>query len=258
MSNQVQTVQPPSKVQSGQPRRKFMKPTKKRLKSRIAIAGSSGSGKTRLALEISQLLGRTALIDTEYQSASHFADDYDHYGVMELDTFGTNDLVSALQEAADPANGFDCVVIDSFSHFWEGNGGLLEQQSIFEKTVNKNMAWMKTNPLWREQVSAIMNCPLHVILTLRTKNDWQSVEDRGKEKLKIVGTKPITRDNFEYELDLLVNLGREGQDYSCEVAKSRCPAMSGKAQNNVDATFFQPYFDWLKPSEKPPAQENLV
>ena len=67
----------------------FTKATKQNATIKLAITGPSGSGKTYSALLIAKGLGgKTALLDTEYGSASLYADFFDFDTWDELDPSG--------------------------------------------------------------------------------------------------------------------------------------------------------------------------
>jgi KaiC/GvpD/RAD55 family RecA-like ATPase len=105
----------------------FKKATRKAVKARIAVMGPSGSGKTWTGITMLRGLvgptGRIAVIDTERGSAQLYSDLTD-FDVLELDTFGPELYVKAIEMAA--AEGYDGLLIDSLSHAWMGKGGALE------------------------------------------------------------------------------------------------------------------------------------
>src|ERR1700748_2905977 len=86
------------------------------LKGRVAFCGPTGSGKTWTALGWARQLGdRVALIDTERRSASLYADEF-QFDTCAIDPpYNPQKLTDALHDAA----GYDVVVCDSISHFWE-------------------------------------------------------------------------------------------------------------------------------------------
>src|SRR5690606_34635021 len=101
----------------------FKKATKSQAKLRMAITGPSGSGKTYTALSVGTPLGRIAVIDTERGSASKYADLFD-FDVLELTEYNPRNYIEAIRAAC--AGGYDVLIIDSLSHAWSGQGGVLE------------------------------------------------------------------------------------------------------------------------------------
>src|SRR5678810_1497531 len=96
----------------------FVKATRKKVKLKLAVTGPSGAGKTFSALRLAKGLGsKVALIDTENDSASLYGGsfDFDVSGISP--PFQHEKFVAAINEAVKA--GYDVVVIDSASHFWE-------------------------------------------------------------------------------------------------------------------------------------------
>ena len=102
----------------------FKKANKEQIKLRLALTGPSGSGKTMSSLAIASHLGnRIALIDTEHSSANRYAELFD-FDTCQLTNFHPHNYIQAIKTAS--SSGFDLLIIDSFSHAWQGKGGILE------------------------------------------------------------------------------------------------------------------------------------
>src|SRR5690242_19965331 len=109
----------------------------------MALVGPSGSGKTYTALKIATNLvpsGKVALIDTERGSASKYAKLF-KFDVLELRNYHPEAYIKAIKAAAD--NGYDVLIIDSLSHAWNGDGGVL---SIVDKKGGRFDAWKDVTP----------------------------------------------------------------------------------------------------------------
>ena len=92
----------------------FIKATKKQSKLRMALFGTSGSGKTFSALRIATGLGKKiAVIDTERGSASKYSDRF-NFDVCELEKPTVDNMVKTISEAEE--NGYDVLIIDSLTH----------------------------------------------------------------------------------------------------------------------------------------------
>ena len=111
----------------------FRKATRKQVKLRMGLVGPSGSGKTYTALRIAHALadgGLVAVIDTERGSACRYADAPNPDGgrfdfvVADLEKFSPQDYTRAIRAAEDA--GAAVLVIDSISHAWEGEGGVMD------------------------------------------------------------------------------------------------------------------------------------
>lgn len=238
----------------------FQKAVKHESKLRLAIAGPSGGGKTYTALSIGTALGRTAFVDTEHGSASKYADLFD-FDVVNFDApFHPDRFVEAIQGAANA--GYDVVILDSLSHAWNGSGGLLEivdQIAKRMRTSNTFAAWKDATPIQNRLVDAIVSSPIHVIATMRSKQEYvlEQVERNGRtiSQPKKVGMAPVQRDSFEYEFDVYLDMTI---DNDAIVGKTRCPALTGKvfARPGKDiATILQ---DWLSGETPPPAPPKSV
>lgn len=207
----------------------FQKAVKANARLRMCIAGPSGSGKTYTALAIAGQLkngGRVALVDTEHGSASKYADTFD-FDVLELaPPFHPDHFCQALTEAAKA--GYAVVILDSLTHAWSGTGGLLEIVDGIAarmKAPNSFAAWKDATPIQNRLVEAILTAPLHVIATMRSKQEYVlTVDERGKQIPRKVGMAPQQREGFEYEFDVF---GEMDQDNTLIITKTRCPALTG-------------------------------
>ncbi|TVR02147.1 MAG: AAA family ATPase [Desulfovibrionales bacterium] len=181
-------------------------------KIRLGLIGPSGSGKTYSALLIAQGLGgKIALLDTERGSGSLYAD-LCAYDVAELTPpFDPARYVKAIQGAAEA--GYDVLIIDSLTHAWAGEGGILEFVDRATQAVKNNFAaWREASPKHNALVDAMLGAPLHIIATIRSKTAWEVVKDErtGKTKPVKIGLAPIQRDGLEYEFTAVLELSVDG------------------------------------------------
>ena len=125
----------------------FQKAQRKQAKLRLALCGPSGSDKTYSALLIAQGLapeGRIALIDTERGSGelySHLAD----YDIATLTPPYTPDRYIALIREAEQA-GYAVLIIDSLSHAWTGQGGVLDMHEKAATAAKGNTVYRYNLP----------------------------------------------------------------------------------------------------------------
>ena len=119
----------------------FEKVTRQRAKLRMALTGVSGAGKTLGALYIAYGItndwGKIALIDTEHERARFYANRSDlGTGEFLYSSFAppySPDRYKALVTEGAAAVGPDGVVIvDSFSHAWNNEGGILDLKEKVE------------------------------------------------------------------------------------------------------------------------------
>ncbi len=203
----------------------FHKATKQQSFLRMALIGPSGSGKTYSALRIATGLGKKiAVIDSERGSASKYADEF-NFDTLELDTFSPREYIEGIEAAA--AAGYDVLIIDSLTHAWIGKGGILEmhdQATAREGGSNSYTAWRTVTPEHNRLVDAMLQAPIHVIATMRSKMEYvQEKDDRGKTVVRKVGLQPVQRDGLDFEFDVV---GDMDSSNTLVISKTRCRALS--------------------------------
>jgi len=223
----------------------FQKAVKHESKLRLAITGPSGAGKTYTALNIAKhLAGPVAFLDTEHGSASKYADLFE-FDVMELqppyhpDRFG-----EAIRDAA--ASGYKVIILDSLTHAWSGTGGMLDLVDQIGKRMGGNSfaAWKDATPIQNRLIESIVGAPIHVIATMRSKQDYaQEKDDRGKTVVKKVGMAAQQREGFEYEFDVVIDLDI---DHNGIVNKSRAPILADKVIAKPGREVADMLNEWLK------------
>lgn len=236
----------------------FRKAVKQEAKLRLAIAGPSGSGKTYTSLAIATALGGpVAVVDTEHGSASKYADVFDFDTLRLTPPYHPDRFVEAIEAAA--SEGYNVVVLDSLSHAWNGTGGLLEivdQIAIRMKTSNTYAAWKDATPLQNRLVEAILRADLHVIATMRSKQDYvQEQDDRGRTRIRKLGMAPVQRDGFEYEFDVFMDMDMDNNGI---IGKTRCPALTNRVFAKPGADIAGILSEWLagEPAPVRQAQEK--
>lgn len=240
----------------------FVKAVRSQRKLRAAFDGPPGGGKTfttirlAFAMKAAGLCSRIAVIDTENNSASLYAGESPdgepwEFDTMNLKQFNPDQFTNAIKTAA--KEGYDCVVVDSLSHAWVGAGGALDL--VDQKGGNKFTAWKDVTPLHRGMIDAIIQSPIHVLATMRSKVEYVLEEDeKGKKVPRKVGVAPVQREGMEYEFDLYCSLDATNQ---MRVTKTRCSPMNARTAVKPGPEFWSPLFDWLK-SAAPAAPPSPV
>ena len=207
----------------------FQKAERKKAKLKIGLTGPSGAGKTWSALLMAKGIGgKIALMDTENESASLYADTK---GMPEFDTmnlkppYTVQKYVEAMRGAV--AAGYNVLVIDSISHQWKGEGGILnKKEQLDARGGNSFQNWAKLTPEQEQFVASILQTDIHIICTMRSKTEYTLIEnDKGKMAPKKVGLAPVQRDGFEYELTTVFDIAMNNE---CEASKDRTGLWSGK------------------------------
>lgn len=235
----------------------FVKAVRKKAKLRLALTGPSGAGKTWGALQIAKSLGgRIACIDTENGSASLYSDLCD-FDVMTLTApYSPERYIEAIKEAE--AAGYDVLIIDSTTHEWSGVGGCLE---INEKTAqakfrgNTWSAWNDTTPRHRKFIDAMLQSPMHIICTGRSKTETAQTEEGGRKKVVKLGMKTEQREGFEYEFTVVLDLTHDG--HFALPSKDRTGLFSGDPKPIDDETGKR-LLAWLENGAEAPKVEEKV
>ena len=193
----------------------FTKAQRTQAKLRLALCGPAGSGKTYSALLIAQGLapeGRIALIDSERGSGSLYSH-LTEYDIAPLSPpYSPDRYIQLIQQAEQ--SGYDVLIIDSLSHAWAGEGGVLDlhdKASMASRSGNSFAAWREVTPKHNALVDALIGADLHVIITLRTKVAFEVADDgQGKKRPLKIGLAPVQRDGLEYEFSVVMDLSVEG------------------------------------------------
>lgn len=235
----------------------FRKAVRTAVKVRIALAGPSGGGKSYTALTWAHALGKKiAAVDTEFGSLSTYVGvngwDFD---VVEPDSFDPTKLAQLAREAA--TAGYDVLVVDSLSHYWNGAGGMIDLSEKLQSGSNKFSGWSKANERERTMIQALLSFPGHVIVTLRTKNERVVEEDeRGRKKVVDVVLKPIQRDGIEYEFGVV---GEMDLSNTLTIKKSRIAAVPvGSVYEQPGPEIVREISDYLSAGEMLPSPQEFA
>lgn len=181
----------------------------------ISAAGPSGSGKTYTAMRLATgIVGpgkKFAVIDTEARRALHYASmfAFDH---LELKPpFRPSVYADAIRDA-DKA-GYGAIVVDSGSHEWNGEGGVLDWQEAelqrmagddYAKRERVKMAsWIKPKMAHKAMVQRLLQTRAHLIFCLRAEEKVDIVKDaQGKNQIVPRGYQPICAKDFPFEMTI--------------------------------------------------------
>lgn len=198
---------------------------RKRVKLRLNIASPSGFGKTYgallLAYGITGNWQKIAVIDTENDSASLYA----HLGQFETISlqppYSPSRYIKAIKMAEEA--GMEVIIIDSITHVWKGQGGLLEYQNALG---GRYQDWAKATPLYQQWLNTILQSPCHVITTCRKKQAYNIITEGNKTKVEKAGLDDEIRDGYEYEMTLALEITND--QHMVKASKDRTGLFTGK------------------------------
>jgi len=173
----------------------------------IALWGFSDSGKTYSALTLARGLvgpkGKIGIIDTENRRAKYYSGKFGGFKHLDLQPPFTPERYTAALDAMIKA-GVQAVVVDSMSHVWEGEGGVLEQADA--STVNGLMKWKAPKMAYMRMVNRMLRSPIHVIFCLRAKEKYIQVGQGRQAKIELAGQEPICGKRFVYEMTVSAHM----------------------------------------------------
>ena len=195
--------------------------TRKKSKARLAMVGPSGAGKTLSALFLAYGItgdwSKIALIDTEHERGRFYAE-RSEYNIGQFlyaplyPPYSPDRYIEYVTDAAKAVGDDGVVIVDSFSHAWDNEGGVLDIKGVIAQQKGKNdyTAWDEAGKIQNNLINTILSVPCHTIVTMRTKMAYaMEVNDRGKTVPVKIGLAPVQRENTEYEFDVVFQINRE-------------------------------------------------
>lgn len=196
------------------------KASKKKVKLKLQIGGSSGSGKTVGALKLAYgLVGdwnKIAVIDSENESAALYAESEIH-GIGEffhlpISDFSPETAVKAI-DMCEKA-GIEAIIFDSGTHVWEWCVAYNAKLA-----GNSYTNWALTFDKYDKFKKKMLQSPCHVIMTVRKKEEYAMEQDeKGKTKIVKKGLKEISRGEMSYEFTVVFDVAI---DHLTTVSKDR-------------------------------------
>lgn len=232
------------------------------MKGRLLLAGPSGSGKTYTALLIAMTLREhvdaqsVVMIDTEKDSGRTYADEFfledGRPAYKHLSWAAPYNAVDLAMTLRDASGKYDVVIVDSHSHFWRGQGGVLDVAG------GRWTGWGEARPMHADMIDAILSCDCHVILCARMTQEHEQVRNATTGKIEVVklGMKVQQDADLEYEVNVALEMD---MSHTLRVTKSRTRAVpvgkefiAGHAEE-----FGGQYREWLKGGEPAASKEQI-
>lgn len=238
----------------------FRKATKKAKNLVISLQGASGAGKTYSALNVAKYLcppgKRIAFVDTE-NSADLYGDIFDFdvdndFGPFGKLNYSPDEWMKKLRAAAE-AKQYGVVVLDSLTHMWKGQGGILWQldqeaaayKAKTSKFADTNALWKKFDPMYTRFMNDLRHLPFHVLFCLRAKQktERKTNDKSGKMEISKLGLEPEFRDGFDYDVDAQFLID---EDHVLVAKKHRLgDHLNGKVFENPGKNLADVLADWL-------------
>ena len=215
------------------------KSERSKAKIKMALQAPSGAGKSYSALLLAQgltngNLSKVAVIDTEAGSSNLYA----HIGSYNVLNLESPHSPERYMEAIDLCikSGMEVIILDSISHCWDF---LLDYHASL--TGNSFTNWNKITPRQKAFVEKILQSDIHIICTMRVKQDYVLSEKNGKMVPEKVGLKAIQRDEISYEFTIVFDI-----DYKhfATASKDRTNLFEGKPQFVINSNTGKKILDW--------------
>lgn len=228
----------------------FRKAQRKKALLRLGLVGPAGSGKTYSALLVAKGLGgKVAVVDTENGSADLYAHLLDYDVLILKPPYDVMDYINAIEEAE--RQGYNVIILDSISHAWAVEGGLLDQQGKIADSGRGNSytAWRTVTPKHNKFIEKMLGCNLHLIVTMRAKTEYVlEKSDKGRDIPRKVGMAPIQREGMDYEFTTVFDIDL---NHNAQCTKDRTSMFDGKIFPLNEAIGKQ-FLAWLDQGEEGP------
>jgi hypothetical protein len=223
---------------------------RKKVKLRLNIASPSGFGKTYGALLIAYgITGnwpKIAVIDSENDSASLYSHLGDFKTISLTPPFSPDRYIEAIKICEDA--GMEVIIIDSITHIWKGQGGILEYQNALG---GRYQDWAKATPLYQRFLAAILQSKSHVITTNRKKQGYNMITEGNKTKVEKAGLDDEIRDGYEYEMTVALEIVND--KHLARASKDRTGLFVDKPEFVITVETGSAILNWCNQGKENPA-----
>ena len=222
----------------------FVKAKKEKIWTKVLLGGSSGSGKTYSALRLATGLAKKcgsgiAAIDTEAGRIRYYANEFDFSDMQLTEPFTPEKYIEAINEAV--GSGFKVLIIDSISHEWN------YCVDIHDKMPGNSWTnWSKVTPRHDAFMEKILQAPIHIIATVRGKDEYVLEEKNGKQTPKKVGLGFKQRDGVEYNYTATFNIAQD--THIAEATKDNTHIFEGRYEVLTEKDG-EALYDWANAGE---------
>lgn len=141
-------------------------------------------------------------------------------------------------------NDIEVCIIDSTTHLWSGQGGLLEQQgNAAKRSGNSYTAWRDVTPQHNRFIDTMLQSPIHIIATMRSKQEYvQEKDGNGKTTVRKLGLEPEQRKGMEFEFTTFFEISAEHEAFGSKDRTSLFDQKTFKITPKVGETLMK----WLE------------
>jgi hypothetical protein len=193
----------------------------------IQAFGGPRSGKTYTALQLARGIagpkGKIGVLDTESGRARLYSDKVPGgFAVGELSPPFTPDRYrQAIEQFVE--FGADVLVIDSFSHVWNGPGGVLELADQQEAGGKKGLQkWLKPKVEYRKLVGFLLSTRIHIIFCSRGKQPVVEQTNNGRKEFVTLPWEPVQDKHLKYEMTIVLPMILDGT-FETAPDRLKCP-----------------------------------
>lgn len=232
----------------------FKRAKKEQVWLKVLLSGASGSGKSysalRLAKGIADKCGSDiAYIGTEGSRDKYYSSTFE-YDLLQLEEpFSIDKYIDAIDEAVNA--GYKVLIIDSLTHEW-----LWLNDTHDKMPGNSFQNWGKLKPKHRAFMDKILTCPIHIIATSRSKDEWVlETDSKGRSVPKKVGLGSQQDKNITYEYT--VSLVIEQDTHVAHADKDNTKIFDGRYDVLTEKDGVALY-EWANDSDIPPTVKEPV
>lgn len=174
--------------------------------TKLALMSPSGGGKTYSALRLATGMleqlkklgqaqnGKILMGNTEHARGRYYANEF-QYDIVDLEApYNPEMFVDFIEYAV--TEKYPILILDSTSPEWEGKQGCLDLQ---QQAGGTYQAWAKVTPRHDNFIAAIADSQIHLIATMRGKDQYEMEKVDNKTTVKKLGVGAKQREGFEYE-----------------------------------------------------------